>query len=114
MMQQQPTHQPKSDVHATLRSPQIDPEAERIAAFGRAIEALRREIEPQLGEADAEHIRRIGKLSRQLEVVGRGLIYLSFEPVGIGVGTTALCANKAHELMENNNLKLNEEYDDGA
>ena len=42
-------------------------------AFGREIEALRREVELQLGADDAAHIRAIGKLSRKLEITGRSL-----------------------------------------
>lgn len=86
-------------------------EARRIAAFGREIEALRREIEPQLGEEDAQHIRKIGRLSRQLEWLGRGLIHFSFEPVGWGLGTAALWAHKSLELMEIGHMALHGAYD---
>ena len=88
-----------------------DPDTERIAAFGEAIEALRREIEPQLGETDAQHIRRIGKLSQRLEWLGRGLIHFSFEPLGFGAGTAALWAHKTLELMEIGHMALHGAYD---
>ncbi|HKU41948.1 MAG TPA: acyl-CoA desaturase [Polyangiales bacterium] len=86
-------------------------DARRIAAFGQAIEALRREVEAQLGERDATHIRRIGTLSRSLEWVGRGLIYVSVEPVTFGLGTVALWAHKTLELMEIGHMALHGAYD---
>jgi linoleoyl-CoA desaturase len=88
-----------------------DAEAERIAAFGRAIEALRIEIEAQVGEPDAQHIRRIGKLSQRLELLGRGLIHVSLDPITFGVGTTALAAHKLLELMEIGHMALHGAYD---
>jgi fatty acid desaturase len=88
-----------------------DLEARRIAAFGQAIEALRRELESQLGEQDAEHIQRIGKLSQRLEVLGRSLIHFSFEPVTFGLGTAALWAHKTLELMEIGHMALHGAYD---
>jgi NADPH-dependent stearoyl-CoA 9-desaturase len=88
------------------------PEDERIAAFGRAIEELRREIEPQLGEQDAQHIQRIGKLSSRLEVLGRSLLQISFEPVSFTLGTAALWAHKTLELMEIGHMAMHGAYDD--
>jgi len=86
-------------------------DAERIAAFGRALEELRREVEQQLGESDADHIRRIGKLSSRLEWLGRGLIHFSFEPLSFGLGTAALWAHKTLELMEIGHMALHGAYD---
>jgi linoleoyl-CoA desaturase len=84
----------------------------RIAAFGSALEALRRDVEQQLGAEDALHIQRIGKLSARLELAGRGLIYLSFEPLGFMLGTAMLSAHKALELMEIGHMALHGAYDD--
>jgi linoleoyl-CoA desaturase len=86
-------------------------DAERIAAFGQALETLRREVEQKLGESDAEHIRRIGKVSSALEIIGRTLIHFSFEPVGFGAGTAALWAHKTLELMEIGHMALHGAYD---
>jgi NADPH-dependent stearoyl-CoA 9-desaturase len=94
-----------------LRADPIDLEARRIAAFGQAIEALRRELEAQLGEQDAQHIQRIGKLSQRLEVLGRSLIHFSFEPVTFGLGSAALWAHKTLELMEIGHMALHGAYD---
>jgi len=84
---------------------------ERIAAFGRAIDALRREVEASLGEKDAQYIKRIAALSRGLEIAGRGLLQISFEPVGFGLGTAALWAHKSLELMEIGHLALHGAFD---
>lgn len=86
-------------------------DAERLASFGRALDALRREVEEQLGEADAQHILRVGRASRSLELLGRGLLYISIEPVGFGLGTAALWAHKALELMEIGHPALHGCYD---
>lgn len=84
---------------------------ERVAAFGRELEMLRRELEIELGESDAQHIKRIGKLSDRLEVMGRSLIHFSFEPLGFSLGTAALWAHKTLELMEIGHMALHGCYD---
>jgi fatty acid desaturase len=84
---------------------------QRLESFGQALDALRREIEGQLGAADARHIQRVGAASRRLALLGRGLLYVSFEPVGFGVGTVALWAHKALELMEIGHPALHGCYD---
>ena len=99
---------PASAKSGGAQEPETDP---RVAAFGSALEALRREVEQQVGESDAEHIRRIGKLSDRLEVLGRALIHFSFEPLGFGLGTAALWAHKTLELMEVGHMALYGAYD---
>jgi fatty acid desaturase len=86
-------------------------EDERIASFGRAIDALRREIEAELGEHDLAHIRRIASLSRRLEVLGRGLLHVSFEPVTFGLGVCALWLHKQLEASEIGHTVLHGAYD---
>lgn len=83
----------------------------RLAAFGLALDALRREVEAKIGEEDAQYIKRIGALSSALEVLGRGLIHLSIDPVTFGVGVSALWVHKALELMEIGHPALHGAYD---
>jgi NADPH-dependent stearoyl-CoA 9-desaturase len=90
------------------------PDSQRRAAFARALEELRREVESQLGSQDVRHITRIGKLSDRLELLGRSLIHFSFEPVSFGIGTAALTAHKLLELMEIGHMALHGAYDDFA
>lgn len=99
--QQEYSHPPKRE----------DDTVERVAAFGRAIDALRREIESEVGAEDADHIRRIGNLSKRLEIVGRSLIHFSFEPFSWSLGTATLCAHKTLELMEIGHMALHGAYD---
>lgn len=84
---------------------------ERVAAFGRALDALKAEVEAQLGEEDARHILGVGKLSRRMEIAGRVLLQLSFDPVTFSLGTAALFVHKALELMEIGHPALHGCYD---
>jgi NADPH-dependent stearoyl-CoA 9-desaturase len=84
---------------------------ERLLAFGRALDQLKAEVEAQLGEEDARHILRIGRLSRTLEIGGRVLMQLSFDPLSFGIATSALFVHKALELMEIGHPALHGCYD---
>jgi len=88
-----------------------DGDAARLDGFRRALDALREGVERELGDADAEHIRRVGRLSAKLEWVGRGLIHFSFEPLGFGLGVASLWAHKSLELMEIGHMSLNGCFD---
>ena len=96
---------------ATTSNAQFESEARRIESFGRAIDAIRREVENELGKKDASHIRRIGLLSSNLERVGRVLLHFSFEPVTFGLGVGALWIHKSLELMEIGHMALHGAYD---
>ncbi len=89
----------------------FESDALRIESFGHALDDLRKEIEADLGPRDAAHIKRIGAISTTMEVVGRGLIHFSFEPVGFGLGVGALWAHKSLELMEIGHMALHGAYD---
>jgi NADPH-dependent stearoyl-CoA 9-desaturase len=84
---------------------------ERLLAFGRALDQLKAEVEAQLGKEDARHILRIGRLSRTLEIGGRVLMQLSFDPLSFGIATSALFVHKALELMEIGHPALHGCYD---
>jgi fatty acid desaturase len=96
---------------AEVARPAFSSDAQRLEAFGQALDALRREIEGQLGAADALHIKRVGAASRRLALLGRGLLYISIEPVGFSLGVAALWAHKALELMEIGHPALHGCYD---
>jgi len=89
----------------------VDPDEQRLQAFASALDALRREVEADLGAQDVAHIRRVVNLSRRLEMLGRGLIHFSVEPVGFGMGVGALWAHKSLELMEIGHMALHGAYD---
>lgn len=83
----------------------------RIAAFGRELDALKAEVEAQLGAQDAQHILNVGKLSRRMEIAGRTLLQLSFDPFTFSLGVGALFVHKALELMEIGHPALHGCYD---
>jgi len=95
---------------AAARVP-FDAHQQRIESFARAIDAISREVEAELGEKDAAHIERIGLLSRSAEGLGRALIHFSFEPVAFGLGVAALWLHKSLELMEIGHMALHGAYD---
>jgi NADPH-dependent stearoyl-CoA 9-desaturase len=84
---------------------------ERLASFGVAIDAIRKQIEDDLGPRDVAHIRRVARVSGRLEWLGRGLVHLSIEPLGFGIGVAALWAHKTLELMEIGHTVLHGTYD---
>jgi NADPH-dependent stearoyl-CoA 9-desaturase len=90
---------------------QVDPDDLRLRAFAAALDELRREVEADIGEKDTAHVRRIVALSRRLEVLGRGLIHFSIEPITFGLGVGALWAHKSLELMEIGHMALHGAYD---
>jgi fatty acid desaturase len=101
-----------ASTRAPVRQPLgFDTSDERLAAFGRALDQLKAEVEAQLGKEDARHILRIGRLSRALEIGGRVLLQLSLEPVSFSLATGALFLHKALELMEIGHPALHGCYD---
>ena len=86
-------------------------EDERIRSFPGGIDAIRSELEAELGEKDLAHLRRIVAVSTTMEIVGRGLIHLSLEPAGFFLGVLSLWAHKTLELMEIGHSALHGSYD---
>lgn len=86
-------------------------EQERVASFGRALDALRQEVEATLGESDVAYLLGVRGLSRRLEWLGRGLIHLSFEPMSWTAGVAVLSMHKLLELIEIGHSVLHDTYD---
>lgn len=86
-------------------------EEERLASFQRALDALRDEVDAQIGADDQAHLERIVRASRALEVAGRALIHFSLDPLTFGVGVASLSAHKALELMEVGHMALHGAYE---
>jgi fatty acid desaturase len=76
--------------------------------FGRALDAIRREITASLGEPDRRYIRRAIAVQRTMELGGRLVIFASLPLMpavplflgAIGLGTASLAAAKILENME--------------
>jgi fatty acid desaturase len=89
----------------------VAPDRQRIESFGRALDALRRELEADLGERDLAYIRRVRSASRRLEIAGRSLIHFSLEPLGFALGVGALSVHKLLETIEIGHTVLHGTYD---
>jgi linoleoyl-CoA desaturase len=86
-------------------------EPERLVAFGRALDVLRKQVEAELGPEDVEYIKRMRRTSRRLELAGRGLLYVSLDPVTFLLGVGALWAHKQLETIEIGHTALHGAYD---
>lgn len=73
---------------------------ERLEAFGLALDALRARVNEEIGPEDLSYIRKVDRVSRTLEVAGRGLIHFSFEPLGFGAGVFSLWLHKQLQATE--------------
>src|SRR5436305_13657777 len=73
---------------------------EQIEALGRELDELRNRIVADLGERDAEYIRRIIKTQRGLEIAGRVLLDAGFLPPAWIGGVTALSLSKLLDNMD--------------
>lgn len=76
-----------------------------------SLDSLRERTIADLGERDANHIRRMVRLHRSLEMGGRALIPLSLTPIGFGAGVTCLSLAKILENMEIGHNVMHGQYD---
>jgi linoleoyl-CoA desaturase len=92
-------------------APRFHSEQDRLQSFARALDALHAEMEQVLGEVDIAHIRHVRRTSQRLQLLGRGLLHFSFEPVSWGLGVVALSGHKLLELIEIGHTVLHGTYD---
>jgi NADPH-dependent stearoyl-CoA 9-desaturase len=84
---------------------------DELEAFGREIDAIRKEIEAEVGQDDLARVRRLDRLSRSLEVTGRVLLHFSFEPLTFTGGVLALWLHKQLQATEIGHPALHGAYD---
>jgi NADPH-dependent stearoyl-CoA 9-desaturase len=84
---------------------------EQIDQLGRELDALRERVMADLGQADANYIRRIVAVQRALEVAGRGLLFTGWFPPAWGAGVVALALSKILDNMEIGHNVLHGQYD---
>ena len=73
---------------------------QEVQALGDELDAIREEIQEDLGEGDARYIRRVIAGQRRLEAGGRGALLVSLFPPAWLAGTAMLSAAKILENME--------------
>ncbi|NDL59469.1 acyl-CoA desaturase [Phytoactinopolyspora mesophila] len=84
---------------------------EQLEEFGDELDAVRRRVLNDLGQADANYIRRVIKVQRSFEVLGRiGLFFPFFWPVFV-LGLALLALSKIIENMEIGHNVLHGQYD---
>jgi NADPH-dependent stearoyl-CoA 9-desaturase len=94
----------------TRRRPTSLDEA-RLRSFEEALDAVRKRVEAEIGEADVAHITKMRSLSEAFEVAGRLLIHVSLDPFTFGLGVTALWLHKQLEATEIGHTTLHGAYD---
>ncbi len=71
-----------------------------LAQIAREFDAIRAEVVADLGESDAQYIRRLVATQRRLEAAGRALLVLSRFRPALVAGTALLTVSKVIENME--------------
>src|SRR5436305_12702925 len=89
--------------------PQLTPE--QVEALGNDLDALRNCVLADLGERDAQYIRRIIKTQRGLEIGGRALLEAGFLPPAWLGGVAALSLSKILDNMEIGHNVMHGQYD---
>ncbi|KAB2842834.1 hypothetical protein F9K50_01150 [bacterium] len=86
-------------------------QAADLKAFAAEIETLRVELIGQLGPRDVDYIKRVRRISRLAEVLGRALIHLSPDPITWTGGVFSLWLHKQLEAVEIGHSALHGAWD---
>lgn len=84
---------------------------EETAAIGRELDALREEVQRDLGPRDLGHIRGVLRVTRHAEAGGRLLLGVGIDPVTFAAGVAALSLSKILENMEVGHNVMHGQYD---
>ncbi|HYO86080.1 MAG TPA: acyl-CoA desaturase [Dermatophilaceae bacterium] len=82
-----------------------------VAELGKELDAIREEVLASRGAADAAYIRSVIKVQRIMELLGRGLLVVSVNPVAFVAGSGILGAAKILENMEIGHNVLHGQWD---
>jgi linoleoyl-CoA desaturase len=80
-------------------------------AFGEELDALKRRTLARIGPEDLAYVRRVNRLSRALEILGRVLIHVSPEPITFTLGVCSLWLHKQLQATEVGHTALHGAYD---
>ena len=86
-------------------------QGDRFRAFGAEIDALKERTFAKLGEEDVRYVRRLNRFSRTMEIIGRVLLHVSFEPITFALGVGALWIHKQLQATEIGHTALHGAYD---
>jgi NADPH-dependent stearoyl-CoA 9-desaturase len=95
----------------TMTQSKITLTPEQAEAFGRELDAIKERVMADLGERDADYIRRVIKAQRALEVGGRALLMAGILPPAWLAGTAMLGLSKILDNMEIGHNIMHGQYD---
>ncbi|WP_343601083.1 acyl-CoA desaturase [Mycobacterium sp.] len=84
---------------------------EQADAFGRELDAIRQRVMSELGQRDADYIRRVIKTQRALEIGGRAMLFAGILPPAWLAGTAMLAVSKILDNMEIGHNVMHGQYD---
>jgi fatty acid desaturase len=84
---------------------------EQIESFGEELDAIRQRVLADLGERDADYIRKVIRAQRRLEVTGRGLMFAGLLPPAWLGAVAALSLSKILDNMEIGHNVMHGQYD---
>ena len=85
--------------------------ASEFEEFGKALDEIRQDVMDDLGQRDVDHIKGVMHKQRLAEIMGRGLIHFSLNPVTWAAGVGLLSASKILENMEIGHNIMHGQYD---
>jgi NADPH-dependent stearoyl-CoA 9-desaturase len=94
-----------------MTQPKIALTPEQADAFGRELDVIKERVMADLGQRDADYIRRVIKTQRALEVSGRALLYAGILPPAWLAGTAMLGVAKILDNMEIGHNIMHGQYD---
>lgn len=79
--------------------------------FGEEIDALKQQVQSEIGEKDAKYIRNVHRAVRYTGALGRGFLFLSFFPPFWLLGTLLLSVSKILDNMELGHNVIHGQFD---
>ncbi|WP_019146238.1 fatty acid desaturase family protein [Aeromicrobium massiliense] len=105
----QPLVGPDADKRATIGTDLMS--YEQLEEFGRELDTVRQRVLDDLGQADADYIRRVIKLRNLFEVLGRVGLFMPFFWPAFVAGIVLLGVAKILENMEIGHNVMHGQYD---